>query len=46
MGIEKKTLQVIEKMTRARVEKEFGGRPIVCRGFLYQPKRPKNLDRK
>lgn len=46
MGIEKKTLQMIEKITRARVEKEFDGKIPACRGFLHQPKRPKNLARK
>lgn len=46
MGTQKKTLQLLEKVTRARVEKEFYTAIPACIGFLHQPKRPKSRVRK
>ena len=46
MSAQKKTLQLLEKVARVQVEKEFDQGFILCRGFLHQPKRPKSRVKK
>lgn len=43
MEKQKKTLQLLEKVTRVQVEREFNTKYPICRGFLHQPVRPKRI---